>query len=342
MILIFGASYGIVIATKLMLAGYDVTCVCKSDEALIINKDGFTLELPGYLNKNLKISSQELPGKILALTPEDVNLENINLVFLAMQEAQYKDSNIEMLLTNIAKQKIPSVSIMNIPPYSYLKNFNLTNLDRIKTLYKSYEIWEKFDLNFLTHCSADPQVYKPDLKKINYINVRLASNFKISNFKDLNSSNLLKEISNKVKSSRIKTKNTEIRMPINLNVYDSAHISLSKWPMLITGNYRCIDPTGIISIKDAVFQNIEESKIIYNDVMKLCSLIGAEEKNLINFDTYLKAAKNLTAPSSVARAAYSGSQNFERVDKLVLFLAEDKGLQIHKLKEIVKIFDKSI
>ena len=39
-----------------------------------------------------------------------------------------------------------------------LKNFNLSNLDRIKTLYKSYEIWEKFDLNFLTHCSADPQI----------------------------------------------------------------------------------------------------------------------------------------------------------------------------------------
>jgi len=339
MILVFGASYGVVVATKLMLAGYDVTCVCKSGEATLINNNGFFIEIPGYLNKKLNISSQKLPGKILATTPENVNLDNTSLVFLAMQEAQYSDLSIKNLMINIAKKKIPSISIMNIPPSNYLKNFNLSNLNKIKALYKNYETWEKFDLNFLTHSSADPQVYKPDLKKTNYINVRLASNFKISNFKDSSSSNLLKKISANIKSSRLKIENTQIRIPINLNIYNSVYVPISKWPMLIAGNYRCIESSGLISIKEALFKNIEESRLIYNDVIKLCILIGAEEKNLINFETYLKAAKNLTAPSSVARAVHSGNQDFERVDKLILFIAEDKGMEIHKLKEIVKNFD---
>lgn len=342
MILVFGASYGIVIATKLMLAGYDVSCVCKSDEAKIINKEGFILEIPGYLNKNLKISSNDLPGKILATTPENTKTKDVKLVFLAMQEAQYKDTIIKKLLLDVAKKKIPTISIMNIPPSKYLHNFNLSNLDKISFLYKNYEIWEKFDLDYLTHCSADPQVFRADMKKPNYINVRLASNFKISNFKDINNSNLLKEISTNIRSSRFNLNNKKVRIPINLNIYDSVYVPISKWPMLITGNYRCLVTDGIVSIKEAIFKNIEESKRIYNDVIKLCLLIGADEKNLINFDTYLRAAKNLTAPSSVARAANNGIKDFERVDKLVLLLAEDKDLEIYKLKEIVNNFDQKI
>ena len=92
--------------------------------------------------------------------------------------------------------------------------------------------------------------------------------------------------------------------------------------MIITGNYRCLDSDGLITIKEAVFKNLNESKLIYEDVLKLCVLMGAEKKNLINFETYLKAAKNLTAPSSVARQANSNIKDFERVDKLVLYFAD--------------------
>ena len=75
MILVFGASYAIVIPTKLMLASYDVVCVYKFNEPKIINNERFFLDIPRYLNKNLKISFKNLPRIILAAIPEDIELK---------------------------------------------------------------------------------------------------------------------------------------------------------------------------------------------------------------------------------------------------------------------------
>ncbi|NJO38384.1 MAG: hypothetical protein HC871_13250 [Rhizobiales bacterium] len=44
--LILGASYGSLLATKMALAGYDVTMVCLPEEAEVINREGMRLRLP--------------------------------------------------------------------------------------------------------------------------------------------------------------------------------------------------------------------------------------------------------------------------------------------------------
>lgn len=342
MILIFGASYGLLIACKLLLAGYNVKVICTQEEAEILNKDGFIVKLQGYLNKEITISSNELDGKIFAQTPDNMSIENIKLVFLAMQESQYFDVKIKNLMSKIADKKIPTISVMNMPPFTYLKNFNILEMDNIKNLYQSYEVWEKFDKNFFTHSSPDPQILKPEIKKINLINVRLASNFKISNFKDNASANLLENVCSKVNNSRLVKKNSKIRIPVKLNVFNNLFIPMTKWPMLITGNYRCLTETGIITIKEAVFKNLEESKQIYEDVLKLCLLLGANEEIMINFKTYLNAVEKLNSASSVAKAVESGNKNIERVDKLIFFLSKQTNINIFKLNEIIKLHDKKI
>ncbi len=45
-ILILGASYGSLLATKLILAGHDVTLVCLPAEAELINRDGAVVRMP--------------------------------------------------------------------------------------------------------------------------------------------------------------------------------------------------------------------------------------------------------------------------------------------------------
>ena len=57
------------------------------------------------------------------------------------------------------------------------------------------------------------------------------------------------------------------------------------------------------------------------------------------FDNYKKAAWNLDAPSSVARSAYFGLKNFERVDKLIQFLSIEQDVNIYGLSKIIENFD---
>lgn len=339
MIHIFGASYGIVVATKLLMAGYNVKCICKREEAESLNDKGFIINIPGYLNTTLKIFSKDLPGKFIAADPTSLEKEQISLVFLAMQESQYEDQDLSKILFFIAKNKIPCVSIMNMPPSIYLKNLKIKNYNKTKDFYKNFDIWNYFNLDYFTHCSADPQMYRTNLNEGNIFAVRLASNFRIANFVNAKCAKLIHEISSKVKSSRLIFKDKKIRVPINFNIFDSKYIPLGKWPMLITGNYRCLDNLKLKSIKDAVLENIQESQLIYNDVSNLCCLLGANKNDLISFETYLKVINKLDAPSSVARMASSGTKNFERFDKLIQFLANENKIKIHGLEKIVSNFD---
>lgn len=339
MIHIFGASYGILVATKLMMAGYDVVCVCRAEEAELLNKDGFIIKIPGYLNQPITVFSKSLPGKIFAVEPSDIKKEKISFVFLAMQEAHYSDKNIKDSLLHVSSKKIPCISIMNIPPSIYLKNLKNFGNNQVNSFYKNHEIWDSFNINYITHCSADPQVYKPYPEKNNFINVRLASNFRIADFKDLDSSKSFQQISKNVNSTRFDNGEKKIRVPINFNIFDSVYVPLGKWPMLIAGNYRCLNQAKLISIKEAVYNNLDETEKIYNDVIKLCKSLGAKNEDLICFDNYKKAAWNLDAPSSVARSAYFGLKNFERVDKLIQFLSIEHDVTIYGLSKIIENFD---
>src|SRR3978361_490986 len=89
-ILIHGASYGSLLATKLLMAGHNVTLVCRQKTADLINRDGTEVRIklrdePAHR----AIFSRDLPGTLDATTPQDVDLSRYDLVALAMQEPQY-------------------------------------------------------------------------------------------------------------------------------------------------------------------------------------------------------------------------------------------------------------
>ena len=121
-ILILGASYGSLLATKLLMAGHNVTLVCRTKTAELINREGTEVRIklrdePAHRS----IFSRDLPGKLDATTPDKIDLSRYDLVALAMQEPQYTNHTIRVLMIKIAEAKLPCLSIMNMPPLPYLK-----------------------------------------------------------------------------------------------------------------------------------------------------------------------------------------------------------------------------
>ncbi|MBN8909374.1 MAG: hypothetical protein J0H99_22895, partial [Rhodospirillales bacterium] len=66
-ILILGASYGSLLASKLMFGGHNLTLVCLPAEADLINAEGFRVRMPVRGRKDpVEIDSRKLPGKVRA------------------------------------------------------------------------------------------------------------------------------------------------------------------------------------------------------------------------------------------------------------------------------------
>jgi hypothetical protein len=172
--------------------------------------------------------------------------------------------------------------------------------------------------------------------------VGLPTNFKAARFEAEEPTALLRKLEADIEGARFDDGAGAIEIPVKLKVHDSIFVPLAKWPMLITGNYRCIRKDDMISIKDAVLGDVGKSREIYGWVSKLCTGLGADTGDLVPFEKYAKAAEGLGKPSSAARALFSGAANIERVDCLVRRIAVQKGLQSSTLDEIVTLVDERL
>ena len=73
-ILIMGASYGSLLASKLLFGGHSVKLVCLPAEADLINAEGFRVRMPVRGRKDsIEIDSRKLPGKVSAGGPAEVD-----------------------------------------------------------------------------------------------------------------------------------------------------------------------------------------------------------------------------------------------------------------------------
>src|SRR5690242_15241900 len=98
-VMIMGASYGSLLATKLLFAGHKVKLVCLPSEADLINQEGTRVRLPiKGKSERVEIDSRKLPGHLSADVPTAVNPSDYDLVALAMQEPQYRAAGVRELL----------------------------------------------------------------------------------------------------------------------------------------------------------------------------------------------------------------------------------------------------
>lgn len=340
-ILILGASYGSLLATKLLLAGHTVKMICLPAEAELFNKEGAIVRMPIRGREGLvEVNSLKLPGKLSAGGPDSANPADYDLIVLAMQEPQYRAPGVRELLDTVARSKVPCMSIMNMPPLPYLKRIPGLNADACRDCYTDASVWDSFDPKTLTLCSPDPQAFRPPEEKVNVLQVRLPTNFKSARFDSDAHTAVLRQLEADIDAIRFDPGDgRKIELPVKLKVHESVFVPLAKWAMLIAGNYRCVQADAMRPIKDAVHSDIDASRETYNWVVKLCVSLGANEKDLVPFEKYANAALSLGSPSSAARALAAGAPNIERVDRLVQTVASQKGMNSAVVDETVALVD---
>src|SRR3981189_1499030 len=221
-ILIMGASYGSLLGTKLALAGHAVHLVCLPAEADLINKEGAIVRMPVKGREGLvEINSKKLPGKLSAGGTTGVNPSDYHLVALAMQEPQYRSPGVRELLAAVAKARVPCMSIMNMPPLTYLKRIPGIDADACRSCYTDPSVWDAFDPKLVTLCSPDPQAFRPPDEKVNVRKVRLATNFNAARFDSDAHTAILRQLEENIGAVRFDTGSEKIELPVKLKTHDS-------------------------------------------------------------------------------------------------------------------------
>jgi len=180
-ILIMGASYGSLLASKILFGRHSVHLVCLPAEADLINAEGFRVRLPVKGREGLvEIDSRKLPGKVSAGGTAGINPADYDLVGLAMQEPQFGAPDVRELLDTVAKAKVPCMSIMNMPPLPYLKRIPGLDAQPLRVCFTDPTVWDSFDPANVTLCSPDPQAFRPPDEPVNVLQVTLPTNFKVA------------------------------------------------------------------------------------------------------------------------------------------------------------------
>jgi len=328
-ILILGASYGSLLATKLALAGHNTTMVCLPHEVELFNDEGAIVRIPVKGREGLvEVRSSKLEGKVSAAGPADVDPAKFDLVCLGMQEPQYRLPGVRELMAKVAASGKPCMSIMNMPPMTYLARIPGLDITKLRDCFADATVWDMFDPNLMTLCSPDPQAFRPPEEKVNVLQVSLPTNFKAARFENDAHTAIIAKLAADVEAARFDAGDGSgpLELPVKLKVHSSIYVPLAKWAMLLTGNYRCVMADEMRPIRDAVHSDLTQSKEIYDWVKALCVKIGADEADMVPFEKYAAAAKGLAKPSSAARALAAGAPNIERVDKLVQGIARQHGL----------------
>jgi hypothetical protein len=339
-ILMMGASYGSLLASKLLFGGHRIHLVCLPAEADLINAEGFQVRLPVRGRKDpVILDSRKLPGKVSAGPATGLNPKDYDLVGLAMQEPQYRSAGVRDLLDAVAKSRVPAMSIMNMPPLPYVKRILGLDYTALQPAYTDASVWDSFDIGAITLNSPDPQAIRPPEEKINVLQVTLPTNFKVARFEDPKSTAILRQLAEEIEAIRYDTPEGKIELPVKLRVHDSIFVPLAKWAMLLAGNYRCVTKDGMRTAQEAVHSDLATSRSVYNFVNDLCVRLGASPDDLVPFEKYAAAAQSLTRPASAARALNNGAPYIERADKLVQLIAKQKGLSHPTIDATVALVD---
>jgi len=338
-----GASYGSLLASKILFGGHSVKLVCLPAEANLINSEGFRVRIPVRgRDEQIELDSRKLPGRVSAAGATEVDPGAYDLIALAMQEPQYGSPGVLELMDAVAISRVPCMSIMNMPPLPYMRRIPGLDSEPLKPAYTAPAVWDVFDPGARTLCSPDPQAVRPPDEKVNVLQVTLPTNFKVARFDSEEGNEIIRRLEKDIDAVRFDAPEGKIELPVKLRFYDSVFVPLAKWAMLMAGNYRCITENGIRTAQEAVHSNLEHSRSIYNFVLDVCIKLGASREELVPFEKYAAAAESLSRPASAARALNNGAPNIERADKLVQLVAKQRGLSHPVLDKIVALVDRRL
>ena len=339
-ILFLGASYGSLLGAKVALAGHSAHLICLPQEAELINREGAVVRLPVRgVDGLVELNTRDMPGTVSAGAPQDAEPSAYDLIVLAMQEPQYRVAVVKDLLGRVGASARPCMSIMNMPPLSFLRRIPAVDAGAIRACYTDPSVWDDVDPALITLCSPDPQAFRPPEEPVNVLQVGLPTNFKSARFESDEHTAILRRIEDDIQNIRHDVGGRGVELPVKLRVHESVFVPLAKWCMLLAGNYRCVQAEAMIPIREAVHGELGASQAVYDWVAELCVRFGAERSDLVPFEKYANAALSLQKPSSAARALAAGAPYIERVDRLVQALAASQGMQSEHVDRTVERVD---
>src|ERR1700739_1101480 len=231
-ILLMGASYGSLLASKLLFGGHKLHLVCLPGEADLITAEGFRVRLPVRGRKDpVVLDSQTFPGAVTAGPATGVNPKDYDLVGLAMQEPQYRSAGVRELLDAVGKSRVPCMSIMNMPPLPYMKRIPGLDYKALEPAFTDPRVWDSVAPEKITLNSPDPQAIRPPDGKMNELLVTLPTNFKCARFVDDADTQIVRTLEKDVDAARFAAPEGNIELPVKLKIYDSVFVPLAKWAM---------------------------------------------------------------------------------------------------------------
>src|SRR5690606_35756634 len=126
--------------------------------------------------------------------PDAINPGEYDLVALAMQEPQYRAPGVRDPLDRIAEAGVPCMTIMNMPPLTYMKRIARRDVAACRGAYTDTSVWDNLAPALMTLCSPDPQDFRPPEEKVNVLQVRLPTNFKSARFEGDAHTDILRQL----------------------------------------------------------------------------------------------------------------------------------------------------
>lgn len=346
-LLFLGGAYGSILATKCALAGHKVDIVCRAQEAANINSGNLVIHFPGDEARSVGISGCQT--NMRGISVRHVEPSDYDICFLCMQEPQFAEDTIASLLLLLESQSIPLISLMNMPLPPYLLGRLGIDLSAEQNIWKNTDLWGQISPDSFTASSPDPQAVVEVTDDVTRVRVSLASNLKIAPFSNQQFQDRLTQLAIDVNDLRLTDGEGSWCPGIKLVPHESAYVPLAKWPMLITGNFRCIGSTNAKTIRSAVWDDLERSRLIYEWVTELCRKLVVSvdkycdlSKVFVPFDRYADAAQQLVYPSSVSRGLLNSATEVERVDRLIQGLARSLNTEDESLNSIVSLVDETL
>lgn len=97
-----------------------------------------------------------------------------------------------------------------------------------------------------------------------------------------------------------------------------------------------------VSIAEAVHDDLEASRAIYDWCARIVRRQGAPDDALVDFDRYAEVARDLVLPSSLARGLAAGATAVERIDLLMAGVAGHVGVDPAPLAPITRMIDRQL
>ena len=346
-ILLLGASYGLAAGMRAAMAGHNVDFVCLPADAKLINAGRFAVRVKARnADRMLELGAADCRRAPGALAANDVQAGHYDLALLAMQEPQYAADDLTSLVQRLMASKVPCISIMNMPLPNYLKDrLGIAITDELSDSWHNPALWMGFDPALFTAASPDPQAIRQADDDRLLLEVTLPSNLKVAPFRDPDAQVKLQRLAYEMDAAEVERDADKFCPGMRLVAHHSAFVPMAKWPMLLTGNFRCFRDGPPVSINRAVHDDLEASRSVYTWVTGLCAeLIGnrvpENEQPFVPFDRYSAAARSLSSPSSIARGLTSGASRVERVDKLLQLLGIGVGKRHPAVDAIVAEVDR--